>query len=117
MPGCFMMLENVLRELPKLEGIVCFSAFMLPPGTKERTALYARVLSAGATLHAALENLSLRSEAEIPQFEDLLGAAFLLERVPLRGRYEKTERALAEADDPFLRALRGTLGTFVTERM
>ena len=105
MPGCFMMLENVLAELPKLEGIVCFSAFMLPPQPARRRAIYARVLDSGATLHAALENLTLRSVAEIAPLEDLLSAALLLERVPLSGRYEKTDRPLAASEDPFVRAL------------
>jgi len=114
MPGCFMMLENVLRELPKIEGVVCFSAFMLPPAAERRRALYRRILDSGATLHAALEDLTLRSDAEIQRFEDLLATAFLLDRVPLRGRYEKTELALCEGDDAFVRALRPALGTLVT---
>jgi len=109
MPGCFMMLENVLAELGKIEGIVCYSAFMLPADTNRRAAIYERILSSGATLHAALENLTLASRAGIGRFEDLLCAAFLLERVPFGGRYEKGERPLAEIDDPFVRALGETL--------
>jgi sporadic carbohydrate cluster protein (TIGR04323 family) len=105
MPGCFMMLENVLSELEKIEGIVAFSAFMLPSDAKRRMETYERILSSGATLHAALENLTLTSRDAIARFEDLLSAAFLLERVPFGGRYEKGERSLSESDDPFVRAL------------
>lgn len=105
MPGCFMMLENALGELPTIEGIVCFSAFMLPRDQNRRRAIYARVLRASASLHAALENVVLQSEADVQRLEDLLGAAFLLDRVPLGGRYVKTERPLLACDDPFVRAL------------
>lgn len=30
-PGCYMMLEGLLEELPALEGIIAYSLFMLPP--------------------------------------------------------------------------------------
>jgi len=110
MPGCFMMLENVLAELDKIEGVVCFSAFMLPAQAGRRAAIYERILSSGATLHAALENLTLSSRDGISRFEDLLCAAFLLERVPFGGRYEKGELPLSASDDPFVLAL----GSFIT---
>ena len=105
MPECYMMLENVLRELPKLDAIVCFSVFMLPAQAVRRHELYARIFSAGAVLHAALENLELRSPQEIERFEDLLSVAFLLDKAPLGGRYEKTDQPLAASADPFVRAL------------
>ncbi|HEY1727850.1 MAG TPA: LIC12192 family sporadic carbohydrate cluster protein [Candidatus Baltobacteraceae bacterium] len=105
MPECYMMLENVLRELPKLEAIVCFSVFMLPAQAARRRELYTRILESGATLHAALENLELRSAAQIERFEDLLSVAFLLDKAPLGGRYEKTDQPLAASADPFVRAL------------
>ncbi|MGH7327911.1 MAG: LIC12192 family sporadic carbohydrate cluster protein [Polyangiaceae bacterium] len=105
MPGCYMMLENVLQELPKIEGIVCFSAFMLPPQRDRRRQIYARIFEAGASLHAALENIALISAADVERFEDLLSVAFLLDRVPLAGRYEKTDRALRDAGDSFTRTL------------
>lgn len=105
MPGCYMMLENALSELGKTRGIICFSAFMLPPNPAQRSEIYERVLGAGTSLHAALENLSISSHADVPRFEDLLSAAFLLDRVPFSGRYEKGERPLSESDDPFVRAM------------
>lgn len=116
MPGCFMMLENVLTELPKLEGVVAFSAFMLPEDRSRRVQIYERILQSGATFHAALENLAFSSRSEIDRLEDLLCAAFVLERVPYGGRYDKTESALCERTDPFTRALVAASGsTRVTE--
>jgi len=72
MPGCYMMLNAVMDELPTLDGIVVFSMFMLPDDEARRRALYSRVLEQGKELHAALENVSLRSEADIARFEDIL---------------------------------------------
>lgn len=118
MPDCFMMLENVLAELPKIEGIAAFSAFMLPADSSRRREIYSRILEAGATFHAALENLALRTKEDIEPLEDLLSSAFLLELVPFAGRYEKTERSLAEGDDRFTRALLADeAASPVTERM
>lgn len=105
MPNCYMILENALLELDRTLGIIAFSAFMLPPARQERLAIYRRVLNCGASLHAALENLAIADERDIARFEDLLSAAFLLDRVPYAGRYEKRERALCEGDEPFARAI------------
>jgi sporadic carbohydrate cluster protein (TIGR04323 family) len=89
MSGCYMMLASLVEELPQLEGIIAFSAFMLPQHAERRRALYARVLGAGAQLHAALENLALRSSADLGRWEDLIGVAAALPRTPFGGRYEK----------------------------
>jgi len=105
MPGSFMMLENVLAELPKIEGVILFSAFMLPPQRRRRLEIYQRIFRTGASLHAALENYALTAPGGVEPFEDLLGAALLLERVPLHGRYPKSGIALSQSDDPFARAL------------
>ena len=71
MPGCFMMLERVLDELPRLDGIVLYSLFQLPETAAHRRAVYGRVLEAGAQLHAALEDLTVRSPADIGRIEDI----------------------------------------------
>ena len=71
MPGCFMMLERVLDEAPKLDGIVLYSLFQLPETAAHRRAIYGRVLGADAHLHAALEDLVVREEADIERIEDI----------------------------------------------
>ena len=76
MPGCTMMLNAVLDELTGLEGLICFSLFMLPDDATKRRAAYARVLDQGASLHAALESLVLSGPADIERFEDI----FLVEQ-------------------------------------
>lgn len=69
MPACYMMLHQVLEELPMLEGVIAFSLFMLPRRTERRLAVYRRVLDAGASLHTALEGFVLRGESDIDRLE------------------------------------------------
>jgi sporadic carbohydrate cluster protein (TIGR04323 family) len=71
MPGCYMMLNEVLAELPRVEGIVCYTLFMLPDAAERRREIYRRVLEAKASLHAALEAQVLRTQTDIGRFEDL----------------------------------------------
>jgi sporadic carbohydrate cluster protein (TIGR04323 family) len=72
MPGSYMILEDLLDELPKLNGIICYSIFMLPPDEARRRAVYDRVLGAGGDLHAAVEEVSLASNDGIEAIEDIL---------------------------------------------
>lgn len=71
MPGCYVMLEELLREVHRLEGVVLYSIFMLPRRRERRLGVYRRVLAAGATLHGALENLAVGAEADIAAIEDI----------------------------------------------
>jgi sporadic carbohydrate cluster protein (TIGR04323 family) len=101
MPGCFMMLETLLDELPGLAGIITFSMFMLPSRRSGRERLYARVIDRGAQLHAALEETAIRSDADIPLFEDTIQVAAALTRAPLKGHFAKDARPY-EHSDPFV---------------
>ena len=60
MPGCYLMLETVLDELPRLEGIICYSVFQLPGNARRRHEVYRRVLDSGASLHGAVESIACR---------------------------------------------------------
>jgi len=105
MPGCYMMLENVLAELPHLDGCIIFSAFMLPKAKKRRLDVYARVFESGAVLHAALENLVLSNESDISIFEDILDVSSTLSMVPGRGTIDKVIGVRTGPDDVFWNAL------------
>src|SRR3546814_5270574 len=79
MPGCYMNLEAVLEELERIEGVLLFSLFMLPERPERRRAIYQRIFAAGASLHGALENLSLREASDVQRIEDIFAAARLAE--------------------------------------
>lgn len=71
MPGCYLMLETVLAELPKLEGIIFYSVFQLPTNASRRHDVYERVLRSGASLHGAIESFSLSRASDVNRLEDM----------------------------------------------
>ncbi len=72
MPGSYMVLEDILDELPRLRGLICYSIFMLPPDEARRRTIYDRVLGEGCDLHAAVEEIALTSKDDIQAIEDIL---------------------------------------------
>lgn len=72
MPGCYMMLNEVLREVGKIEGVVLYSIFMLPQQRERRLEVCHAYLNAGATLHGALENISIKSEEDLRKLDEML---------------------------------------------
>lgn len=72
MPGCYMILEEVLSTIDTLEGVVLFSIFMLPEKKERRERIYEAVLHAGSSLHGALEDVAIRTRADIQLVEDIL---------------------------------------------
>ena len=110
MPGSYLILADALDELPRLDGLILFSLFMLPPSRARRLEVYRRVIEEGAALHAALENMALRDAPGIAAFEELIEVALTLPATPLGGRYDKAvDDERARVADPFWRALDGAL--------
>ena len=72
MPHCYMMLDKLVEEIGQHDGIIMYSMFMLPARATRRRALYRRILSAGASLHAAVENLALATDTDLTRWEDIL---------------------------------------------
>jgi sporadic carbohydrate cluster protein (TIGR04323 family) len=104
MPGCFMMMETLLEELPRLDGIVLFSMFLLPERRSERRRVYAEVLENGAQLHAGLEETAIHRAADIALFEDTIQVVSALRRAPLQGRFSKDGQPYCRSD-PFVAEL------------
>jgi hypothetical protein len=52
------------------------------------------VLAAGKSLHAALEQLVIRTPDGVPAWEDILRVDAVLPATPFGGRYEKTAEPL-----------------------
>jgi sporadic carbohydrate cluster protein (TIGR04323 family) len=71
MPGCYIILNETLAELPQIEGIVLYSLFMLPEEGERRRAVWDRVLAAGTTIHGAVEDWAVRDVADRGRAEDL----------------------------------------------
>jgi sporadic carbohydrate cluster protein (TIGR04323 family) len=71
MPGCYMMLESVLKEVPATQGVILYSLFMLPERASRRQHMYDRVFAAGGSLHGALENIALWGHEDTGRVEDI----------------------------------------------
>ena len=71
MPNCYMILEQLLGDLAQLEGLICYSLFMLPTQSAEREAIYRAVIEADASMHFAVEGLVLQSGQDIERMEAL----------------------------------------------
>ena len=82
MENCYVMLEEVLREVDAIEGIAMYSLFMLPARQTRREQVYARVLGAGATIHGALENLAITSDENVRRVEDILKINRMMQERP-----------------------------------
>lgn len=105
MPGCTMMLETLLSDLGRLDGIVLFSAFTLPERRAQRHSVLERVLAAGKPLHAALENLVVRTPEDAARWDDLIEVSALLPATPFGGRYEKDAAPLGTDATAMLAAM------------
>lgn len=103
MPGCYMMLEDILAELPKLEGVILFSAFMLPKRKAKRLRIYDKIVASGCVLHSALEEMVLKTQADIEKFEDVIEVVNCLPDAPLNNVYQSF-RLKMDPQDPFVKA-------------
>jgi sporadic carbohydrate cluster protein (TIGR04323 family) len=90
MTDCYLILEQVLADLPALDGVILYSMFMLPSAPGQRALLYRRLLAAGCSLHAAVEGFVLESEADIERWEDILRTADICKDL----EYQEIERWL-----------------------
>jgi sporadic carbohydrate cluster protein (TIGR04323 family) len=90
MPGCYLILEQVLAELATLDGVILYTMFMLPSVAQERAKIYGRLLEAGCRLHAAVEGFVLEDEADIERWENVLQMADICRHL----KYQEIERWL-----------------------
>lgn len=84
MNDCFMVLEEVLADLSGLDGIVAYSLFMLPAPRPDRARVWDRVLTAGKSLHFALEGFAAASEPDVRRVEDIWLARSIIQRCPAK---------------------------------
>jgi sporadic carbohydrate cluster protein (TIGR04323 family) len=71
MAKCHLIHEQVLAELPLIDGIVYYSLFQLPEETKTRQHIYQKILVQKKTLYFAVEGLSAHSQKDCDRVEIL----------------------------------------------
>jgi len=83
-PHSYLVLEGLLTELDRHEGLLATSMFMMPERRERRRQVYRAILDHGASLHFVLEEFVIRREADIAPVEEILSVAALLPLAPKR---------------------------------
>jgi len=90
-PNSYMVLEGMINELDQYEGLLATSMFMMPKRPERRRALYKAILAKGASLHFVLEDVVIRTAADMEPIEEILTIHNLLPSAP---------KTVADADSP-----------------
>lgn len=70
-PGCTVMLDGILREMPYIDGICAYSIWTLPEDKAKRLAVYKSVIDANKVMLFAAENMSIRTQEDVDRMEDI----------------------------------------------
>ena len=83
-PNSYMVLEGMINELGRYEGLLATSMFMMPKRAERRRRIYDGILAQGASLHFVLEDVVIRKAADIDAVEEILSIHNLLPAAPRR---------------------------------
>jgi sporadic carbohydrate cluster protein (TIGR04323 family) len=81
-PNSYMVLEGVINELDRYEGLLATSMFMMPKRAERRRKIYGTILKQGASLHFVLEDVVIRNQSDIESVEEILSIHNLLPTAP-----------------------------------
>jgi sporadic carbohydrate cluster protein (TIGR04323 family) len=71
MAGSHLILQQIMDELPQLEGIVFYSLFLLPEQKKERDRVCKVILENKKTIFFAVEGLLMSNQIEHERIETI----------------------------------------------
>ncbi len=66
-----LILEQVLRDLKDVDGIVAYSLFQLPVDSIKRHRIYNQIVDMGKNMHFAVEDLSISTILDCQRIETL----------------------------------------------
>ena len=81
MKNSFLILEEVLKELPKINGVVMFSMFQLPFNDEKKKKIYKKILNK-KYLCFALENIIVKNSKDVDDFDKIFKLNKLLKYCP-----------------------------------
>ena len=67
----YLMLQQVIDEIPSIDGIVFYSLFQMPETQKHRLQIYDNILDKNGEIHFALEKLKITAQSEIERVENI----------------------------------------------
>ena len=71
MANSHLILQQVLNQLPNLDGIVFYSLFLLPEDTVERERVIQIILKKEKTIYFAVEGLKISKKSEFERIETI----------------------------------------------
>ena len=87
-PGCYLNLHSLMEDLPKLEGVLMCSFYMLPTEKKIRQTIYDCILESECELHFVLESIILRNVKNVEYLEQIFQVRKLMEGESLKNQLE-----------------------------
>ena len=67
----YLMLQQLVDEIPVINGIVAYSLFQMPENQEKRLQIINKILNRNGELHFALENLKISNNSEIDRVENI----------------------------------------------
>ena len=71
MKDSYLMLNQVIDEIPSIDGILAYSLFQMPKKRNNRLRFYKKIISKKGEIHFALENVIIASKTDIDKAENL----------------------------------------------
>jgi sporadic carbohydrate cluster protein (TIGR04323 family) len=71
MPDSYLMLQQVIDEIPNIDGVLAYSIFQLPENQKKRLQFYEKIIMKKGEIHFALENIFITSHNDIDRAENI----------------------------------------------
>jgi sporadic carbohydrate cluster protein (TIGR04323 family) len=81
-PNSYLVLEGIINELDRYEGLLATSMFMMPERARRRRKIYDAFLNQGASLHFVLEDVVVQNPSDIEPVEEILSIHNLLPTSP-----------------------------------
>jgi sporadic carbohydrate cluster protein (TIGR04323 family) len=67
----YLMLQQLVLEIPDIDGIVAYSLFQLPENQDRRLRIINDILDRNGELHFALESMKISDKSEIERLEKI----------------------------------------------
>ena len=71
MKNSYLMLNSILKNLSKIDGIIFYSLFMLPAEKEKRENIYKILIKKNKQVHFALEDIQIKKITDINKIENI----------------------------------------------
>ncbi len=77
-----LMMQQLMNELNKIDGIVAYSLFQLPKNKQKREKIYQKILKNNKELHFAVEKLKITNKKDTSLIEQIWQIKLTLPQTP-----------------------------------